>query len=651
MKKTTIASLIGLLFVTYVSAEEITTQTEDVIVKANRFERKDTETTYASEIHSAKQIESSGATTLYDYLAQHTSLNVLSSFGNKATPRIDLRGYGGENGHQNVVVTLDGQRLNNIDSSPPLLAGIPLGNIERIEITKGSGSVIYGDGAMAGTVQIYTKNKTGATVSTSWGNFGQKNHFASAGISEQYIDLSASVAYDSHDGYSKKDVTGHKDTFDSESQNVKLKIKPTDDLRLFAEATSSRNKVRYVNALTRAEFRDNPRQLTQRPFSDTYNLQNFDTDQWHIGAEFDIADRFTLRAVHYQEEKYSDFVSAFPSTFKSDYRTDELTLSYENDNFSGIVGYQKFDGERKSDSAFAASNKTTKDNKAWFAQGEYRIDALTLSAGYRKEDVDYKFSPVGANSSKEDRSIDAWELGANYKITDTVSTFANYNVAYQAPDIDRLFDMFGGGFNGFITPAKAKTFNIGLNHVIPNNRLKITAFYARLDDEIYLDPSLGFFGTNSNIDKTHKYGLEIQDHFKITGALDTSLIYNYTRAIVDKEIALDGSIVKDKDLPGVPRHSLVANINYRFLNGANFNINHTWRQKTYAFNDFENNFSQKQGHYESTNIALSYQYKNVQLFTSITNLFEHENSIQVADDAIYPVDFVRTWRIGMKADF
>jgi iron complex outermembrane receptor protein len=41
----------------------------------------------------------------------------------------------------------------------------------------------------------------------------------------------------------------------------------------------------------------------------------------------------------------------------------------------------------------------------------------------------------------------------------------------------------------------------------------------------------------------------------------------------------------------------------------------------------------------------------MQFFSSISNLFEHKNSIQIADDAIYPVDFVRTWRVGMKADF
>jgi len=183
MKNKTIASLIGLAFASpFVSAEPLTL--DDITVKVNRFERKDTDTTYASEIHTAAQIEASGAATLYDYLAQQTSLNASPNIGNKATPAINLRGFGTENGHQNVVITIDGQRLNNIDLSPALLSGIALGNIERIEIAKGSGSVIYGDGATAGVIQIYTKNKTGVTLSSSLGNFGQKNSYLNAGLSE-----------------------------------------------------------------------------------------------------------------------------------------------------------------------------------------------------------------------------------------------------------------------------------------------------------------------------------------------------------------------------------------------------------------------------------------------------------------------------------
>ena len=653
MNKKLIASLVGLALTSPAfSAEQI--NLDEVTVKANRFEHKDTETTYASEIHTAKQIEDSGAATLYDFLAQQTSLNVSPNIGNRATPAINLRGFGTENGFQNVVITVDGQRINNIDLSPQLLAGIPIGNVERIEISKGSGSVIYGDGATAGAIQIYTKNKTGVTVSTSFGNFGQQNHYVNAGISEQYFDLSANLAHDSYDGFSKEDVTGHKDEFTDNTQNVKLKIKPTDSLRFFAEGTSSHNDIRYVNTLSRAKFNDDPRQNG----NSTYTHQNFDSDQWRVGAEYDINQQFKISAYHFNENKLSDFISATPSQANSTYKSNDISLSYQNDAANLIAGYQNFDGERESLSDFGfgpSRDKTTKKNEAFYLQGAYLLNAWSFSAGVRDETVRYSFNPIInpfglPPAAKVKNDIDAWDVGVNYRFNSEVSVFANYNQAYEAPDIDRLFN-FSGGFNGFIEPAKAKTLNIGLNHTIANNRLKVSAFHTNLDNEIYLVPTfIDPTFKNTNLDKSHKYGLEIQDYYKFNDQLNTSLIYNYTRAIIDKENDGSGTF-NGKDLPGVPKHTVVANLNYQFFDHATLNLNHTWRAKAYAFNDFQNNFKQKQEHYESTNVALSYQYKNFQVFTSINNLFEHENSIQVADDAIYPVDFVRTWRVGVKADF
>lgn len=631
------------------SAEKI--ELDEVTVKANRFEHKETETTYASEVHTAKQIEASGAATLLDFLAQQTSLNVLST--NKATASINLRGYGSENGNQNVVITLDGQRLNNIDSSSQLLAGIPLSNIERIEIIKGSGSVIYGDGATAGAIQIYTKVRTGVSVNTSLGNFGQKNHAVSAGLSEQYIDLSATLAHDSHDGFSKKDETGHKDQFTSNSQNVKIKIKPTDYFNFFAEGTSSRNDTRYVNSLTEAEFKDNPRQVTQKPFSQTYTHQALNSDRWQVGTEYDVTEKLTLKATHFREDKTSDFINFF-NAFNYDYESNELNLRYADEQFSAIVGFQNFDGDRK-----ATNNVTTKDNQAYFASVEHQAtwlaDGLTLSAGARNEKVDYTFKPDTGQQLRQDDNLTAWDIGANYKFSQNLSAFTNYNRAFQAPDIDRFFttDFLTGvtSFNGFIKPAKVKTFNVGLNHATTNNRLKISAFHADLKDEIYLfQIPAAFFFQNTNLDESHKYGLEVQDFYTFNDALSASLLYNYTRAKVDKENNNAGAF-NGKNLPGVPKHTVVANLNYRFLDHATLNLNHTWRAKAFAFNDFENNFSQKQDNYETTNIALSYQFKNFNFYAAINNIFERENSIQVQDDAIFPVDFVRTWRVGFRADF
>jgi len=652
MKKFTIASFMGLALSTPVIAQE-TIFLEDVTVKANRFERKDTETTYASEIHTAKQIEASGAATLYDYLAQQTSLNASPNIGNKATPAINLRGYGTENGHQNVVITVDGQRLNNIDLSPALLSGIALGNIDRIEIAKGSGSVIYGDGATAGVIQIYTKNKTGVTISGSLGNYGQNNSYINAGFSEKFLDLSFNLSHDSNDGFSKKDITGHKDQFTSNSQNAKLRIKPTDQLRFDISVTSSRNDVRYLNPLDMEQFRDDPRQNGGK----AYTQQSFDSDQWRIGAEYNITDNVKINGFHYQEDKFSEFVSATPSTANSLYKGDDLSISFQNETLSLLAGYQNFDGERKSFSDYTAfpwssisKDKTTKKNEAVYFSGEYKFNALTLSAGVRDEKVRYRFSPVisayGTPGAKHDENIDAWEIGSNYKINNQLSIFANFNQAYQAPDIDRLFT-FGGGFNGFINPAKTKTLNLGANHVTTNNRLKLTLFKANIEDEIYVVPLIY---KNTNIDKSHKYGIELQDLYKFNNELSASVIYNFTRAIIDKEDEGAGSF-DNKNLPGVPKHSIAINMNYKFLEHATLNLNHTWRSKAYAFNDFSNAFDYKQDYYRSTNLAVSYQYKNLNVFAAANNIFNQENSIQIQDNAIYPVDFVRTWRVGMKADF
>ncbi len=658
MKKSTIASLIGLSISSPVFAAE-TIALDDVTVKANHFERKDTETTYASEIHTAEQIEASGTTSLYDYLAQQTSLNISSNYGSKITPSINLRGFGNETGYQNVVITVDGQRLNNIDQTSQLLGAIPLGNIERIEITKGSGSVLYGDGATAGTIQIYTKNKTGVTLSGSLGNYGQNNEYINAGVSEQYFDLSASISRNHQDGFNKKDSSGNRDESTSNAQNIKLRIKPTEDLKLILEGTNSKNDFRYINPLTEAQFKDNPKGDGGR----IYTHQNIDSNQLTLGFEYNIASSLKIKANHFQEDKVSNYIAWYNSgKYNYDYQSNDISLAYEAENISAITGYQNFDGDRKVDAnLYSPANTTSKNNEAFFVQSEYRptqlSENLTLSAGARSETIEYQYKPTPGVSLKDKEHLNAWDIGVNYRLSPDVSLFANYNKSFQAPDIDRFF--YYGTFNGFIKPEEARTINIGLNHKTNNNRLKITLFRVDLDDEIYYNYNSD---SNTNIDKSHKYGLEVQEYFKFNDKLNASLIYNFTRALIDRE-RINNESYDNNDLPSTPKHTVIANLNYQFYENANLNINHSYRSSADSISNFANDSRFKQSHYSSTNMTVSYKFKQYSLFASINNLFERKNSLAVAAkdysnwptvvdfNAIYPVDFVRTWRIGMKADF
>ena len=43
--------------------------------------------------------------------------------------------------------------------------------------------------------------------------------------------------------------------------------------------------------------------------------------------------------------------------------------------------------------------------------------------------------------------------------------------------------------------------------------------------------------------------------------------------------------------------------------------------------------------------------KEAEVYAAVTNLFDRENGLWVRDDAIYPIDFERTWKVGARVTF
>ena len=621
-------------------AQETVGQT--VVVSATRVDMQDQDAPYASEVHTREDIERSGVSSLYEYLAQQTSLQVTPSYGNRYTPQISMRGYGNANGHQNVVISVDGRRLNNIDMAPQLIGSISLADVERIEITKGSGSVLYGDGATAGTIQIYTKARDGASLDAYAGNYGARGAVASAGIVRDRFDLSATLDHSRFGGFSDKDPSGHRDQSEANTWRFAAGGKPVDAMRLDFEAGASRIDTRYPSSLSLTQFQTDPGMNKGR----NYTRQKLDTDHWSLGADYALNPEWRLSAQHHDEDKMSKYpVSGWTSDYR--YLSDEIALQFSRGGLALNAGVHRFDGERsQSDSV------TTKENLGWYVQGQYALDALTLSGGVRRERVEYAYKPDAGKSLDADDSLTSWEVGANYRIDPALSVFATYSDAFLTPDIDRFFstdwDTYEVIFNGFIEPAQARTVTVGLNHLTDRNRLKLSVFHARLENEIYLEP-ISYM--NTNIDKSHKYGVEVQDSLQITPNVTGLVNYAWTRAIIDRE-ADGGGAYDGKELPGVSRHSLVAGFNVRVTDRGNLNLSHTWRSKAWAADDFDNNNAQKQRAYQSTDVAYRHRVaKDVELYAAVSNLFDRENGLWVRDDAIYPIDFERTWKVGARLTF
>lgn len=631
--------------------EKVSSTLTPVVVTANGIPTRDSDATYASEVHDRTMIEASGAASLYDYLARNTSLNVMPGYGNKNAPLLDMRGYGTEAGFQNLVVVVDGYRLNNIDQSPAYLGGIPLAAIESIEISKGSGSVVFGDGAMAGVIQIRTRARNGVSVSAMTGSRGAQDVNISAGISREFFDLSANVNNSKQASLSASDPSGQNDSSDNRAEKLDLTLKPVTGLKLLLGGGNAHVDTRYPNVLSASQFAVDPGQSGSK----NYNHQIYESNLWRAGFEYQLTEALTARYMHNEDDKQSEFTdsSSVKSRYDSNYASDDLSLAYRSAAFDLSAGMQRFDGSRLTYAVPAYSTSqstTTKDNTSVYLQGVYRIGALSLSAGTRHEKVEYSYTQLGSSTLNGKHDLNAWDLGANYRFSEQWSVFANVNQAFQAPDVDRFFT-WTGDFNGFIEPAKVKSFSVGANHDTRTNRLRVATFYSKLKNEIYVDPTTF---DNRNIDKSHKYGLEVSDRWQALDSLSLSIAYTYTRAIVDEE-QLAGGAANGKELPGVPRHGVNLGATWQPWAGGTVNMTHAWRDSAYSISNFQNDKRVRQSIFSSTTLSLRQRLNTIEAFVAIDNLFDHQNGVWVysassSSNNVYPVDFRRTARVGFKID-
>ncbi|MBM3506900.1 MAG: TonB-dependent receptor [Alphaproteobacteria bacterium] len=128
----------------------------------------------AADTIDAGAIARSPAQSLPALMAQEPGVQFRDLFGGYGGARayIDLRGFGAV-ATQNTLTLLNGRRLNDIDNAGVEFINIPPGSIRRIEILRGnSAAVLYGDGAVGGSVNIITRPGGGTSGNAAQGAIG-----------------------------------------------------------------------------------------------------------------------------------------------------------------------------------------------------------------------------------------------------------------------------------------------------------------------------------------------------------------------------------------------------------------------------------------------------------------------------------------------
>lgn len=145
---------------------------DTTIVTATRTEKRDTDVPMATEVVTKEDIEASGAKNAAEALQklngfEYGAFGPLGAAMGTMSNEINIRGI--DNGTLILVngnpVSFRGKyNLQEIDAD----------TIERIEIVKGGGSVLYGSEAMSGVVNIITKTKAKNSAQIGFGNMGQQ---------------------------------------------------------------------------------------------------------------------------------------------------------------------------------------------------------------------------------------------------------------------------------------------------------------------------------------------------------------------------------------------------------------------------------------------------------------------------------------------
>ena len=638
--------LLSIISSQIVYAESLTTN--QIMVLEDQYEAQEISSTSSKEIYTEIDIDRSGSFSLFDFFSQHTSINIQPQYGNKASPLIDMRGYGMEAGFQNIVINVDGERLNRIDTVPQIIGNIPLKSIERIEILRGSGSVRFGDGAMAGVINIITKNTVEQSFQSVIGTQGAQSNILNTGYQGDSFNIMLNTSSEKNDGQVVSDPSGDKAKSNNDYNKLTLNLALTDDLKVKMSILNSRSNNYFPNNLTKTQLLADP---SQNGTGNEYTNNDYDTDSYSLKTSYQFNPNLGINMSYFKEDM-SLYSQAYYGNSLQDYDTESFNISlpYHGEKYAFTSGIQVTDGQRKD-----GVGDVTKKNKAIFVEAETQLtDAILISGGLRHEKVDYTYN--GASSLKTEESLNAYEAGINYQINNQFSIFTNISHAYLAPDVDRFFIGVGypvvdRTFNAFIDPAKSNTINVGFNYKEQHHSTLFTTYYSDLEDEIVYNPN-SFI--NENIDNSEKYGLEIQHTHKVGNKTVLGINYNFVKAKIGSNAQ---GFTDGNDMPGVPRQTLIANVNYQFIGNGFITLSHAWRERSYDMGDFANARDKEQPLYSSTDVSINYNLKNVSkfedvaIFGSINNIFEHTNAIAVNGNSFYVSSFERSFLAGIKVNF
>ena len=603
-------------------AQEVPQRLDSIVVTGARIGTPLIDTPANISVITKDDIEESGIRSLPELFKGEPGVFPTSIINNPKQSTVDIRGYG-ETAPQNVLFLIDGRRVNSIDLSGPDLAQIPIDMIERVEIYRGPATVLFGDNAVAGAINIILKKgegKPAVTAGVTGGSYNFFNPRASVSGSVGKFSFLALGSYYDTLGYRQNNTLRMKDIGGTFS------YQPTDNLAINLKTGLHSDSYGLPGALSAFDLNSGrySRTASKTPDDSATTEDNY----VDLGADITLVDGvlFSLYGSYRDRHTSSNFVS-----FLFDSRRQIETYSF-NPKLSVtrsvvglkntlVTGFDYYEYPTTSSDSGAFSDSSTRIDKTdygFYINDElYILKNLILSAGYRwsraKYAIDYVDNlgfllPIEGTVNYNNN---AFRASANYLIGESGNVFATYAQGYRLPTTEEFFNVFAfPPINERLKPQTTREIDVGARYNFTKNiAASLTLFANKNEDELYFNP-LTF--ETENYERTKRQGLEAGLYLNLTQAVKLNFLYSYTEAKLDAG-PFDGNYI-----PFVPRNKFSGKITYLW-EGFTFALTGTYVGPQYLISDFENRFPQLGG-YTTFDFTINYTYKNLQAVFTATNL-------------------------------
>ncbi|MFQ5519622.1 MAG: TonB-dependent receptor, partial [Mariprofundus sp.] len=493
-------------------------------VTATRAEAPSITSSRSVTIIDRKTIETSHAVNVVDLLKGQANVVVSDITGVGAKSRVDLGGYG-EAAAANSVVLIDGRRVNNPDLSGVDWSQIPVDQIERIEIVHGGGSVLYGDGAVGGVINIITRiPESGGNIMLSGGSFGTFEGSGRIGADTGKVRVETNFSGITTDGYRDNSF------FDRFDGGARAEVDLLPELGFYIRGNHHRDRAGLPGALTAAQIAvDRQQAANPQDFSRTTDDFIDGGLVWSgmSGLDIDIAGGFRRREVH------SEFVSfSSVSDFMQHNQSFRPKLSYatgDDIHFRLIAGadIDRGDGSFAFGGAFPLPTTffdRKRDGYYGMLEAGSADQRWNVNGGVRTEKIEDIFNQAVGGSVSQSETV--WESGISFGITEQLRLRLNAASSMRFPLLDERFNFFTGAVNTSLLAQTGQHYAISLRHDWGRVWLEASLSRAELDNEIFFNPLT--FANENYADPTRHDVAMVSSHWR---AHDWAILggnYTYT---------------------------------------------------------------------------------------------------------------------------